>query len=89
MKDVIDDKKKMFGIFASKPENVTILPGLKTVFEKFIEIVKKLKHPTKVYLKIKTIKKDKLIVIAKNKSEMVAIVAPSFFEIEKQMQGWL
>ena len=37
MKDVIDDKKKMFGIFASKPENVTILPGLKTVFEKFID----------------------------------------------------
>ena len=36
MKDVIDDPREIFGIFISKPEKVTILPGLRPVIENFL-----------------------------------------------------
>ena len=34
----IEDHDKMFGIFSRIPEKVMILPGLSSVFEKFIQV---------------------------------------------------
>ena len=41
MKDAVEDHNAMFGIFAVKPEKVMVLPGLVTVFDQFIQSVKK------------------------------------------------
>ena len=67
IKDVVEDQEKMFGIFASKPENIVIIPGLKPVFAKLIQVAKDLKSPgkkkaslkpkTHSFLKAKTQKK--------------------------------
>ena len=36
MKDIIENQEEMFGSFSKMPEKVMVLPGLKTVFNKFI-----------------------------------------------------
>ena len=50
MKDVIEDHDEMFGIFSRIPEKVMILPGLNSVFEKFIQAAVHLKkeHQQKI-----------------------------------------
>ena len=40
MKDAVPDPTSTFGIFEKNPENITLLPGLKHAFAKFIEKVK-------------------------------------------------
>ena len=44
MKDIIENREEMFGIFSKMPEKVMVLPGLKTVFNKFINSVIQFKN---------------------------------------------
>ena len=66
MKDIVEDREKMFGIFAIKPESIMILPCLKPVFEKFVQGVKKLKDPLRNSNNIKA--KTKLTFKTKQKA---------------------
>ena len=47
MVDIVDDKEKTFGIFATVPEKVRILPGVERKFEDFLDEVQKLKNPVR------------------------------------------
>ena len=88
MKDVVEDKAKIFGMFASKPENIVILPGPKPVFEKFVQGVKNLKNPKKKsHLK----PKNKTIMKAKEKAAQneKVIKIPTIEDLTLQMKSWM
>lgn len=86
MKEGVEDQEKMFGIFANKPENIIILPGLKPVFEKFIQGVKKLKNPN---AKIKAKNKVAFKATKKVVREKKAIELPTLGSLNHQMRCWM
>ena len=47
MIDVVEDRDKTFGIFATVPDKVRVLPGLEKKFEDFLNAVEKLRNPKK------------------------------------------
>ena len=62
MADILEDKQKYFGIFASKPEKVRVLPGLEAVFKQFLDAVAASKCPSsrrEVPMHSKSSKKEK------------------------------
>lgn len=96
MKDVIEDPHKIFGIFVNKPEKIMILPGLKTVFEKFIELVKNHKNPKSICKKTKPKTKKinkvdtpKLKSKSLNESNSNVLILPTLQDLRDQMQSWL
>ena len=78
---IIPNKKEMFGIFAAKPENVRITPGLQGPFQKFLAEVEKL-NP-----------KEKSVIISESphssKRKGNAIDTTTLDEIKIQMDRWL
>jgi hypothetical protein len=68
MKDMVPDPRATFEIFEKKPENIMLLPGLKHVFTKFIENVKKFdkrKQKTTSSINLGIEKKSKTVFKAK------------------------
>ena len=84
MKDAVGDPKKMFGIFASVPEKVMVLPGLVPVFDEFIQNVKKLKSTvTPIQLGTERSKTQKIRV-----NKVVVISNITAEDVVKQMEVW-
>lgn len=87
IKDAIPDPESAFGIFYKKPESIMILPGLKPVFVKFIESIKRLnKKDNSGKSQLGKSKTQKPIFKAKTilPSEHV-LPLPSISDINKQM----
>ena len=91
-KKSVPDPKATFGIFEKEPENLMLLPGLKHIFGKFIDRVKKFESRRKSSVSLGVQKKSKGTFKAKHaaaNTKSDPIVVPTIKEIEKQMSSYM
>ena len=83
--ELVSDKNKMFGIFASNPALLTILPGLEPTFKRFLSKVEEIIPKTKVTVNAssKPVKERKTTDISSTSK------TPSNDELSDRLTSWV